>query len=516
MKQLTEKYLYKLLIFLLIATNLYKFRLITGGYMTEPDEKRYLMAWSALKHLMQGDIEGFSLAVFSAQGRPAEILVKMIPATLQFISAKIFHLDFFETQNFYIVFLFNFVIYTLTLWLLFKIFQFIFNNKTLSVFGVLSYSLLINSYVYLRHVYPYDTSLLLFLLVLYKIISVYQSKQKYTCKQAFVYGAISFFAFLAYPAYNLSFFALFVIFALLNWTILRENTRQYFKLTANYVMGSIVVLLLFEGFSRLGNTSYIHNALTLSGTVIQGDFFDTPTFLFRYLFEVEMLIGAVIILSLIVFIFKIPKIVRSKKPSDNILIIIVASYFIFYALYVSLGYFAHQFTMYGRILHQFFPVIWLIILYVFSEMRFEMQQKFMPIIAIGATILFVFQMQDYLQIAYPRDVYWTYLRQYKRENITELTEFEDSWSNLPERVFLPLKNYSNERITTINTYYFYPVEDVSKYHPYQIKKDDKLIFDKPHFLNYKPYQFEGYNLKERKNIREFRFRIKIIKKEYHQ
>jgi len=488
MKQLTEKYLYKLLIFLLIVTNLYKFRLITGGYMTEPDEKRYLMAWRALKHLMQGDIEGFSLAVFSAQGRPAEILVKMIPATLQFISAKIFHLDFFETQNFYIVFLFNFVIYTLTLWLLFKIFQFIFNNKTLSVFGVFSYSLLINSYVYLRHVYPYDTSLLLFLLVLYKIISVYQS----------------------------SFFALFVIFALLNWTILRENTRQYFKLTASYVMGSIVVLLLFEGFSRLGNTSYMHNALTLSGTVIQGDFFDTPTFLFRYLFEVEMLIGAVIILSLILFIFKIPKIVRSKKPSDNILIIIVASYFIFYALYVSLGYFAHQFTMYGRILHQFFPVIWLIILYVFSEMRFEIQQKFMPIIAIGATILFVFQMQNYLQIAYPRDVYWTYLRQYKRENITELTEFEDSWSNLPERIFLPLENYSNERITTINTYYFYPVEDVSKYHPYQIKKDDKLIFDKPHFLNYKPYQFEGYNLKERKNIRKFRFRIKIIKKEYHQ
>jgi hypothetical protein len=509
MKESVEKYLVKLLAFLLIITNLYKFRLINAGYMTEPDERRYMMAWSALKHLMQGDIEGFSLAVFSAQARPGEILVKTIPATLQFITAKIFHLDFFETQNFYIVFVFNFVIYGLTLWLLYKIFVLFFKNKELALFGVLSYSLLINSYAYLRHIYPYDTALLLFLLVLYKITKRYQNRQVFDNKQAFTLGVLSFFAFLVYPAYNLAFFSVFLIFALVNWSILRQNFVQYSKLIVSYVLGSIILLLVFETFSRLGNTSYIHNALTLSGTVIQGDFYDTPTFIFRYLIEVEGIIGIILILSMLIFTLKIAKLFKSKSSTDKLLIIVLFSFFITYVFYVSMGYFAHKATMYGRILHQFFPIIWLMFLFVIKDFRKNFKQYFMALSALIFSVFFIFQMQDYLSIAYPRDVYWAYLRNYPRTQIIEKTEYDNSWSNLPERIFLSPSTVQKDSIIAVNTFYFYPLNDKEKYHKYQAPKNKKIRFDKPHFLNYKSYQFEGYGIEERKNIRNYQFRIRL-------
>jgi len=62
--------------------NLYKLVLVNAGFMTEPDERRYLMTWSFLKHLSQGDISTALHAVFSANGRPGSVLLHSIPAGL--------------------------------------------------------------------------------------------------------------------------------------------------------------------------------------------------------------------------------------------------------------------------------------------------------------------------------------------------------------------------------------------------------------------------------------------------
>ena len=144
MKNLSNKFIVSFLYLSIVWVNLYKFVLIRQGFLTEPDERRYLMTWIFLKHLLQGDWQGAIHAIFSAQGRPASILLHTIPASLQFISAKIRHLELFETQNFDVVFVYNLTINFITLYVLYRLFQLIFNNKILSLTGTLFYSVLVN------------------------------------------------------------------------------------------------------------------------------------------------------------------------------------------------------------------------------------------------------------------------------------------------------------------------------------------------------------------------------------
>jgi len=479
--------------------------------MTEPDERRYLMAWSALKHLMQGDLPGFSLAVFSAQGRPGEILLKIIPAILQFITGKIFGLDFFETKNFYVVFLYNFVIYVLILWLLYKIFLLVFRHRDLAIFGVLIYSLLLNSYVYLRHLYPYDASLLIFLFVLYHLFKLFFNKKHILAKQAFIFGSLSFFAFLVYPAYNLSFMALFGVFLFVLFQKNRNDLKKNIFIAFSYVVGSLSVLLFFELFSRVGGSSYIHNAMTLSTTVTQGDFWDTPTFLFRYLLAVEGFLGYVFLLVFLLGVFMFFRLARSKEDKDRIVLVVLFSYTFLYLFYVVLGYFFHNATMYARILHQFFPIWILLLLYILINIKFVYRYISMLSIAVIAVVFFVFQVHNYLKISYPRDVYWTYLRAYPRQQIIEIAEDEQSWSNLPQKIYVKPDEMRNDSIISVNTFYFFPMDSSKLYRVYQVGAKQKLIFDKLHFLNFKAYQFEGYNLKARKLIDSMQLHIKLYK-----
>ncbi len=506
-----SKFFIKILVGFLVLTNLYKFRLINAGYMTEPDERRYLMAWSALKHLMHGDFYGFSSAVFSAQGRPGEILLKMIPASMQFITAKIFDLDFFETRNFYVVFVYNFIIYGLIIWLLYKIYLLVFQHRDLALFGVLVYTLLLNSYVYLRHLYPYDASLLLFLFVLYRLLRLYFDKKKIAPKEAFLLGGLSFFAFLVYPAYNLSFMALFGVFLF----VLFQSSHKKFKRTSfvvlTYIFGSISILLFFELFSRLGGKSFIHNALRLSTTVTQGDFWDTPTFIFKYLIAVEGFLGYVFLIIFVLGIFMLYRLIRGKKHSDKVLLAVLLSYTFFYLLYVVLGYYFYAVTLYARILHQFFPIWILLILYVISNIKILYRYILMLSIVMLATAFFFVQMQHYLNISYPRDVYWSYLRSYPRQQIIEISEDSQSWSNLPQKIYRYSDKISDDSIISINTFYFFPMDSSTLYHPFQPKSNQKKIFDKLHFLNFKAYQFEGYKRKSRKLIDSLQLHIKLYK-----
>ena len=509
----------KTLLFLISISVFSKLLLVRGGFLTEPDERLYFWSFSFIKRLSLGHIGSALESLFSARGRPVEVLLKSIPATLQIISAKIFGLNVFETKNMWIIFGFNMIIFIAILFFIYKIALLVFKNKSLALITTLFYSLLINSFVYLRHIYPYDTSLLLTVLLLYYIIKLYISNEKISQKKAFSFGFLAFLSFMFYPTFYLMFYVLFFVFVWVLWNGFRDKKYLLSRAIA-YISGSVFLLVLTELTARAVNKSYILNLLHLSGTIDQGDYNESVYFLFKYLINVEYFTGILIIIGLLLFIVRLPKLIKTENKVKLLMAYLFVFSTLMYLLHTGiLCYWTHKMTVYIRQMHQFMPVLVLFAMMGFNEFYksfkndypFSIKTYKLLIFSILVIVLIVFQMKDYLRISYPRDVYWTYLRHTKKDLIKEISEYDDSWSNLPTR-FIDKEKITNTKdtIIAVNTQYFFPVKDFLKYHPYKNTRK-KLIFSAPHFLNYKAYQYEGYTSKERENINKMKLFIRIYK-----
>ena len=160
----------------------------------------------------------------------------------------------------------------------------------MALISVLLFSTLTNSYLYLRHALPYDTSLLIFYLVIYKIV-IYTEENSLSFKKSLIIGICSFLGFLVYPGY----FPLFIVglFLLFFNNISKKNIFKKIYYSSYYILGSILCLIIFEKISRLVGRSYILDAIGLSKTITQGSFEESFVFIFKYLFEVEGLTGII-------------------------------------------------------------------------------------------------------------------------------------------------------------------------------------------------------------------------------
>ncbi len=496
---------------LIVLVNAYKFVLINTGFLTEPDERRYLMSWRLLKKLTQGDFNTALTSVFSADGRPGSVMLHTIPATLQFIYAKIFGYELLESRNFAPVFFYNIIVNLLILYILYKIIRLLFEEKIITLFGLLLFSVLVNNFSYLRHIYPYNESLLLFLALTYRMLKFYMQKSSISLKTAFIWGIIAFTGILIYPAYYLTFLAIFIFFNAI--LILKKiEINKIIQFNFAYITGSLSIFFIFEFLSRLGHHSYINTVLKLSETVKQGDFSESYSFIIKYLWQVEKYTGLLLLTGIIVFIIFIPKLLTRGTKQQKLVLILIISFLIPYTYYTTSGYFGHQAVMYGRILHQFIIPVILMSLFVINLTPQPIRHKLIIILSILISIQFYFQMQDYLKIAYPRDVYWKYLKTYPFDRIKQVSEYKNAWPVLPQKldsVYID-KNKANS-ITIVNGQYFYPVDSYEFFYKYKALPTEKQVFKKPHFTNYKAYQFEGYDIKAREILDSLKLQIKIFR-----
>lgn len=130
-----------------------------SGFMAFPDEIRYEQSARMLRNLSEFKLKASLVNMFSASARPGDVLIKTIPAAVQFVSAKTFGLQLYESKNSFPIFLFNLLVHCCILVILYKLSNHILHDNVLSLFSVLTWCLLLNSYIYLRHALPYDLSL---------------------------------------------------------------------------------------------------------------------------------------------------------------------------------------------------------------------------------------------------------------------------------------------------------------------------------------------------------------------
>lgn len=499
----------KLLLGIIIILTLSKLLLAGDGFLAFPDEQRYMASGHVLESLSHFNITEAAANLNKTQGRPGETLIKTIPSALQFISAELFGLETYERQNSYLLFLFNFIIYCFVLKYIYKIAYTILADKTTALLSVIIYCCLVNSYIYLRHTLPYDSSLLILLFTLFNIIKTTQNNS-FTYKKSFLLGLTAFFGYVVYPGYILLFGVLFLMFVINNSKI--ESVKKRSKHSIIYILGCITCLAIFEGIARIGSTSYIQDSITLSKTITQGAFEEGYTFLFKYLYNVEQIGGMLIILGLISYILiTIYSVINKKKfTSLNYLFIITCVLFLFYA---SLGYFFYKMVWYGRLLHQFFFLLPIVTTYSITYLYKKPKYKVIVTYTLAAVFItsFLINFISYkTQYAYPRDIAW---RLIEKDNNIEVKGYCEYKKPIRDMLDYIHEKHSHEKVNKIytitNSCYYYPVDDINYYEGFIPEKGMKLICSKLYFHNYIGYIYEGCDILERETYKKIDFKIKV-------
>lgn len=492
----------------IIIISLIKLFLIGDGFFGLIDESIYHCSGRVVLFLKEFNIKDALREIYSTKGRPGEAILKIIPHTFQFISSDIFHLKWYESKNSYPLFIYNFAIYCFTLFIHFKVSNILLKNKTLALLSVLLYCSLTNSYIYLRHATPYDASLLILYLALYKIVKNIKNEKLTFIKSLFL-GNLAFFGYLVYPGYfPLIFICVFMLFFV---NLKKENFLNNLYHACCFLIGCALCLVFFETLARIVGCSYLMEAMRISSTITQGSFDESFSFIFKYLFEVETLTGLIIIAGLILFVTCIYRIIYKKKIQDYSLVLLLGGSTIFiYLAYACAGYFFHKMIFYGRLLHQYLPVICIFAVFSINYYLKDVKrnQRVYFIISIFLIINFCANFYIYKSFAYPRDVYWKYCKSEEIKNIDVVCESDYGWPVIPVNE----DTLHDPEMIIVNGCHMYPYNDITKTNIYKPKAGYQLLESRPHFLNFKAYQYEGFDIVDRDNFDKTNFQIKVYSK----
>ncbi len=504
------------LLLLIVLVSLLKFGLLGKGFLTFPDEARYLQSGLILENIADGDISEAVRNVFATQGRPGDAIVKIIPTSLQYATASVFGYEVYESDNASPLFLFNYLIYILLLVVHYRVTYHFLKDRFLSLFSVLLFAVLVVSYISLRHADPYDGSLLILYYVLYLILKNTE-QNRLTNRKLFGYGFFAFFGYLCYPGYILLFAALpmFLFFERLT----KENFAQQFKNVFFFGLGSFLCLTLFEITSWTVGTSFVRASAALSTSITQGSFEECFSFLFKYLYEVEGITGLFVMIGLLLFVgILVYEIINKKENAFAPLTLLFLILLLLFVAYAALGYYFHKVVFYARLIKQFIPLI--VVFGVFAVQRANFYIKFnlrnfYVITLLTSSLMvgnFCFTLKEYQSIYYPKDVAWNFYNTYHFKEAEEVFEYEKSRSEMPDFNRHKIKiNTSQNKLIFVNLCDMYPMDDLSRYNYYQPLENYQQVFSERSCLNFKAYQFEGCKIAERANYDQLDIKIKVFK-----
>ncbi|MCX6272536.1 MAG: hypothetical protein NTU44_15225 [Bacteroidetes bacterium] len=499
----------------IILITIVKFSLIGTGFLAfTTDENRYTSSGIALRDLAEKRVDTAIHRLYTTSARPGEAIIKILPNVVQYFTADYFNIYYYESNNSYPLFIFNFIIYCIILIVHFKFSKLVLKDEFLALLSVLLYSCLTNSYLYLRHATPYDDSLLIFYLLMYKT-TIYTEENSLSVKKSFFIGIFSFFGYLVYPGYLPLFCAVAVVLFFNNLT--KQDLRHKIRHSIFYLLGSLSCLAIFESMSRLGGMSYISDALRLSGTINQGSYEESFSFLIKYLFEVDGVTGIIVILGLVLFCYVLVFQHRSKFKHYSMIYLLGIAFISLYLAYAGMGYFLHKMVYYGRLLHQYIPFICIFSLFSINEFIIKIRRIKLVFLFISFVFILNFGVCfiHYLSFSYPRDIGWKLSKTYNLNDVKNVREFDNCSSSIPLIENFAHSDYNRtnrtfEKIIITNCCWVNGVGDFSKFHPFVPDKNYKLVEAKPHYVNFKAYQFEGFNIIERRNLDKMKLQIKTF------
>lgn len=493
--------------FILFIIGIIRLTIINKGFLAFPDEPRYYYSIFALENLLKGDVSGFWTSIFSTVGRPGDAIVRLIPALGQIILKNRFSIPTDNQMSLIIPALWNIIISLLIIIVFFKISKIIFNNNNkLILSSTVVFSLLTNNNIYLRHMLPYDASLLICLIVLLITLS-----KKTSPIILIVTGLLTGYAYTVYPGYF--WFPIIILLTIINFN---KKIIYNFYNGFLYLLCITIPVLLFEFVSKLFNLSYLNELTALSKTIIQGSFSESFIFGPLYLIKIERVvgIGLLILFTANLLLYVLDSIRFGRKyifDKNNIIFITSILVYLFYA---GMGHVGHIFVFYGRILHAFIPfLVWGGFLFLYNSHDLKLKNSILITINVLTIISFFQFFISYQLIEYPRDVLYKY--GIATSNIPSSQIYYESTPlrSIPspepfsKKTNFPYKNQNN--FILVNFCYFYPIDYI--YNPYKPKSSQSKIISYPHFLTYPAYTFEGFNPEEREILINRKYKIEVFK-----
>ena len=486
-----------ILLFILFASLFGKFMILGKGYFSIPDENRHIAAQDAAESLKHGEFKKGLSFIFKADGRPGTVIFGLIPASIQIFIANRLHVPYNGPESAWVMYMYNLFIFGLILFMLYKLCIAFGFSSNLSLCIVLTYSVTINSYIYLRHAFPYDASLLLLIGSLnFALKGIGQISRKTTL----MVGSLLMFGLSIYPGYFPLAMAIAIFYAIA--LTLKFKMRDVFFNLIFAVIGAFGVVLIFELLSRFSGASYIGSLQNLSETITQGAFAESLSFIIRYLFSAELYLGWILLIGLpvglYIVLFPSEKNSLSNDKNPKVFFIVLLSMFLFYA---SLGVLFHKMVMYGRLLHQFYPFIAILVGIAIYKYVSEKYIAIPSVVIFGLGLILFVQFKN---VEFPKETLYKLKKQFK-EN-TAIREFSE-WDST---IYLTGKKCQNQSfsdsatiLTLVNFGYPNDFNNLNLHHEFKSDANSKKILSVPHWHMFQPYLLESADALQRKNLKQF-------------
>lgn len=380
---------------LLLVLGTYRLCLSWSGQLYWPDEYRYLHALHVLDELRRGDVWRAFYWIFGSESgvasRPSYILVSMAPALMQGLANMVLGIQPSDPSFYRIPGVVNvFVSLGLTL-ALYRVIFLLTGERLLAWLGAAVHGLLANTNLYVRHLFPYDASLLLFLVSVLVLLEQRDSP-RHAWIRAGLAGLLSGAAATTYPGYYL--------FLVIPVTLLMARRPLAWQPIALFVIAALVVPLLWEATARFAGFSFVEASRGFSTTVVQGTYDEGFAFLALYLVEVEGLAG--LMLGVLLLGFGILAIQGRFSRTETATILAAVAAYLIYAVAVQV---LHRAIFYGRLVHMYLPFVVLAAMLTIRELRMPALRHGVAAAMLAASVFsFVPVASSALALRFPKDL----------------------------------------------------------------------------------------------------------------
>lgn len=521
---------------------IYRVSLTRTGHFFWGDEIRYLRAGEMIDDVARGEYCLAAGRMFQSLGRPGFILISAVPTLISRIS---YDAPSNPLEPFDIAAVCNVLVsigVTIMIYLLARGWRW---PRAYALLAAVVYSLLAQSNVWIRHLVPYNHSLLMFLSALWLITRVAHEKtRRWPTLTLVLAGMLSAFGFATYPGHYM--------FAAINFvcvlvgpqittnradeangetvSLLRSGTVP--RVTA-FAAGGMVTVSLFEGLARFAGTTWVGSGGQFSPTM--GLFSEGYAFAWHYLSEAEGVIGHLLTLGFAAYAVRL-LLLRERTIAAVAILSAIACYL----AHATLGVVFHKTVFYGRILLMYLPFIVFGAIAAIMTMK-SLRRRYAVIgaVLIASTASFVNFGVKYARLTYPADLWyctaavpngvrWLSPEElYGSSDGSPLGILDATGSSLslamvadtkPEGsdAYIPLTAHQNARqggydVIGVNLrWMFYIAERDERF---AAPERYRMVAEAKHPLTFAPLQFEGFRPCERKRFQERQYTMRIYRRD---
>jgi hypothetical protein len=427
---------------------------VSGGQFYWPDEKRYL----ASREMVTSILHGHPSAALAQLDSGDHVLFKTIGTIPAGIEAAV-------GQNPVIPALFFACFSVVNILLVWRLARRGGAAEHEALTAAALFAAANSAFYYARHLLPYDLAMTIGLLA----VDVAQSSQR---RNGLVCGLLGGLTFLTYAGYWT-----LAVAAVLVHALHQPSVRQRMRRAVAAGAAAMVPFLCAASVSAIGGGHLGPNAIAFAQTIVQGDNQEGWRLPFEYLWHAEHLL---LLLWVICLAYCVWKWFSATVPSR--VTVALAAVAAIYALLVLNSVVLGQFVVYGRLARQLVPFFAITAAYGLDRLRmssFNWGRTVFGTIALVVCLQAIVNFSASLRLTFPE--------QFKRDGMMLV-------AGLPE-----------DSYRWVNASHIYPGPARVSLPPYA-----RVLSERPHPLNFLPYQFEGYTPSERRRLQAANLTMRLV------